>query len=128
MYSGRKWDQYCQLYVMCCFYYLVIKMSTILDQIRANEIGNLAKFSDRSKTLEWEMISQFQTECEQNVILNKKYYYKIFICWLLAAVYLVVDDVLKSNYDDEESLKTDNEMTRFTMEIIVFVRTVCRLI
>ena len=32
-------------------------MSSILDQIRADEIGNLARFSDRTKTIEWEMIT-----------------------------------------------------------------------
>ena len=83
---------------MLVYMYLVIRMISILDQIRAEEIKTLAKVSDPSKQMEFEMISQFKSECELNVVHNKRQNYKIVGAWMFGAIYLSIDSMFKNTY------------------------------
>ena len=57
-------DVHPHMYLKVVYFYLVIKMARILDQIRVDEVNALLNVSNEDRKQEWDMISNFKSENE----------------------------------------------------------------
>ena len=71
-------------------------MATLLDQIRVDEIQTLMNVSNMNQKQEWDMISQFKSECTNSSNKNKRRSWLLIKTYVVAMLYLFIDNLLKN--------------------------------